>query len=57
MTKKEFIALADAVRNEGFSDYQLEILCSFMRAQNERFDSDRWLGYVKGKCGPGGGKV
>ena len=57
MTKKHFIALADAVRYEGFSDHELRVLCSFMQRQNRNFDRDRWIGYVKGTCGPNGGKV
>lgn len=61
MTKKHFIALADALRgdyNAGrLSDAVLCSLISFMRDQNTMFKSERWLEYLKGNCGPNGGKI
>ena len=56
MTKKEIIALADAMRDEGLTDRQLKALCTFMLAQNARFDETKWLGYIHGTYGPNGGK-
>ena len=65
MTKKDFVALADAMRRAGLSDLNglisargiVEALCGFMRAQNGQFKEDRWRAYLAGECGPGGGAV
>ena len=59
MTKKDFIALADALResNEYISIGLEFALCRYMREQNPRFDETRWLGYLRGYCGPNGGKI
>lgn len=70
MTKKHFIALADAIRyynttaeNDNkttarpFTEPQLWMLASFCAEQNERFNRSRWLGYVAGTNGKNGGKV
>jgi len=63
MSKKDFVALADAVRPyinspERFVDQEnvQDALVAFCRTQNERFDRDRWLSYLRGECGPSGGK-
>ena len=58
MTKQHFIALADAVRNSPvpFTDEQLEVLIGFCLDQNSRFSRSVWLGYLRGECGPSGGK-
>ena len=62
MTKKHFIALADAVRKHNklyvyeFGEFQLKTLADFCQSQNPRFDRQRWLDYIAGKCGPNGGK-
>jgi len=59
MTKKDFIALADAIKREGklFTGFHLSVLADFCKQQNPQFDRARWLNYIAGKCGPGGGKV
>ena len=66
MSKKHFIALADAIREhnrvrgqygDGFSDEQLDTLARFMASQNANFMRDRWLDYIAGKCGPNGGAI
>lgn len=66
MTKKHFIALADAIRahNRGvpdtaeeFGEAHIEALADFCEAQNPRFQRGLWLAYVAGECGPNGGKV
>ena len=72
MTKKDFIALADAIRAYNqqafkagtntvsplkFTHTQLYVLADFCASQNPRFMRDRWLGYIAGECGPSGGKV
>jgi hypothetical protein len=68
MTKKHFIALADAIRaHQGvhgqtcnctpFTEDQLQTLAAFCREQNSNFNRDRWLGYIRGENGPSGGKV
>ena len=62
MTKKHFIALADAIKeyqNKGrnlFNEDQIEILGRFCKSQNPAFNKERWLDYISGKCGPNGGK-
>ncbi len=63
MTKKDFIALADAIRehNAGpedrgdFDDGHLDTLERFCCNNNPRFNRERWLGYIRGDCGPNGG--
>lgn len=68
MTKKHFIALADAIREHNrtamgplsgpkFSEAQLVALADFCQSQNPRFDCLRWLGYIAGTCGPNGGAI
>jgi hypothetical protein len=69
MSKKHFIALADAIRNHNdiqfagdpdyhwFSTVQLEVLADFCQRSNPHFKRDRWLAYIAGKCGPNGGRV
>ena len=65
MSKKHFIALADAIRehtyndttvSHEFTDGQLEVLGDFCQAQNPNFNRDRWLGYIAGTNGKNGGK-
>ena len=55
MTKKHFIALADALRGAELNQDVLDRLCSFMAQQNAGFMRSRWLAYFKGQCGPNGG--
>lgn len=71
MTKKHFIALADAIKEHNgrvaestengyeiaFSFDQIQSLANFCKWQNERFDRSRWLGYIAGKNGKNGGVV
>lgn len=63
MSKKDFVALADALRpvmeHLGPDDYEMvtDALCAFMRGQNPNFMESRWRSYLKGECGPNGGKV
>jgi hypothetical protein len=71
MSKKHFIALADAIRNYNehafdapniasprkFEHTQLYALADFCRTQNPNFNRERWLDYIAGKCGPNGGAV
>lgn len=58
MTKQHFIALADKIRAnpEAFSKEAIEKLADFCKAQNPRFNRNRWLGYLHGTNGPNGGK-
>jgi len=61
MSKKHFIALADAIRefNRTFEDQfthgQITALADFCPNQNGDFKRERWMQYVYGKCGPNGG--
>ena len=32
-------------------------LARFCKSQNGRFDTARFIGYVRGECGPSGGRV
>ena len=69
MTKKHFIALADAIRayqdlpNQGlplmnvFTDNQIRMLANFCQSTNPNFNRTRWLAYIAGACGPNGGQV
>lgn len=69
MTKKDFIALANAIRDHDsiaaicpsrkqiFTFDQLDTLAALCASQNPRFDRARWLGYIRGVCGPNGGTV
>lgn len=61
MTKKHFIALADALRqyrkNGTLPDVIVNVLGSFCQEVNPRFKMERWIEYLDGKCGPNGGKI
>jgi hypothetical protein len=65
MSKKDFIELADLIRfynknntpEEQFTSRQIEELVGFCKSQNYRFKHELWIAYLKGECGPGGGKV
>jgi len=59
MSKKDFIALADYIKNRKsrFSDEVITELACFCILQNHRFLAQRWVGYINGECGPNGGKV
>ena len=60
MTKKDFIALADMIKTNNlspFDAYQILALADFCKAQNPNFNKERWICYIKGECGLGGGKV
>ena len=72
MTKKDFIALADAIKDYNnnsfphgtntvsplqFTHTQILRLADFCQSQNPQFMRDRWLGYIAGTNGKNGGKV
>jgi hypothetical protein len=70
MTKKHFIAMADAIRfhnrrseqsggmyGEPFTVSQIASLAQFCKSGNPHFNSAHWLDYIAGKCGPSGGKI
>ncbi len=68
MTKKHFIALADAIREHNeywrvfdtmqmLSIHNLNMLADFCKAQNSNFNRELWLDYIAGRCGPRGGKL
>ena len=72
MSKKDFIALADALRplfkalpsvscgeDAGKLDAEdvRRALCAFMRGQNAQFKGGRWRAYLAGECGPSGGDL
>ena len=68
MTKKHFIALADAIREHNriarnighyaeFKPDQIETLADLCGQQNDRFDRERWLGYIAGTNGKNGGAI
>jgi hypothetical protein len=67
MTKKQFVALADSIREHNrlakfngesaFTDDQLAALARFCASENRRFKWERWLDYIAGRCGPNGGAI
>ena len=58
MTKKHFIALADVIKYSPvpFLEVHINRLADWCADQNPRFNRNRWLDYIAGKCGPNGGK-
>lgn len=65
MTKKHYIALADALRRTRPSNMRhigqwradCIAVADTCAAHNPNFNRERWFGYLDGKCGPGGGPV
>lgn len=70
MSKKDFIALADAIKEhnrvqpmyahrgiEKFNSEHINTLATFCAHSNGNFMRDRWLGYIAGTCGQNGGKL
>ena len=62
MSKKHFIALAEYLKDtapycEAFTAAQIKHLANFCHSQNYRFKHKRWIAYIKGECGPNGGKI
>jgi hypothetical protein len=67
MTRKQFVALADSIREHNrlarfkgenaFTDDQLAALARFCASVNPRFKRERWLDYIAGRYGPNGGTV
>lgn len=66
MTKLHFIALADTLkelcpeRGTGASaqwERTVDKLADFCKAQNSRFDRERWIDYINGDNGPNGGRI
>ena len=68
MTKQQFIALADAIREHNdtvgsdvnifrFDDYHISTLAAFCQSQNPLFKRQLWIDYIAGKAGPNGGRV
>lgn len=63
MTKQDFIAMADAIREhnhetpEGgrFTYGQLHTIADVFEKRNPRFMRQRWFGYISGQNGPNGG--
>lgn len=64
MTKQDFIALADTIRDHNtrkpglrFKHYHINAIADFCRSRNPRFNRERWLGYIAGTNGPNGGSL
>lgn len=68
MTKQDFIALADTLRAERPNmnwnknkHVQWSLDCHAVarvcQQQSGRFNKERWWGYLRGECGPNGGKI
>lgn len=58
MTKKDFISLADRIREDQPFGPDVEVwLADWLAEQNPRFKRDLWLSYIRGECGPNGGKL
>lgn len=65
MSKKDFIALADAIRatrddsDPAYLDQwnnDVKALANFCQSRNPNFKRQRWLDYIAGQCGKNGGK-
>jgi hypothetical protein len=67
MSKKHFIALADAIRwannratlldiSKPYGTDAIEDLADFCQAQNSNFNRERWLGYIADTNDKNGGK-
>jgi hypothetical protein len=68
MSKQDFIALADTIREANQQDERanvsvtfkartIEKLADFCQLQNPRFMRSRWLGYIRGENGKNGGAI
>ncbi|MDO8547836.1 MAG: hypothetical protein Q7R68_10820 [Nitrospirales bacterium] len=68
MTRKHFIALADKVRVYQLTKYRngelenkppflIDVLADFCQEQSEAFNREAFIGYIRGDCGPSGGKI
>jgi hypothetical protein len=67
MTKKHFIALADALRATQPPIHPSKVWMQWAKDRNAiadvcqkfngNFKSERWFDYIDGECGPNGGKL
>lgn len=57
MSKKDYIAIADAFRSIRVPGAVIDALIRVFKADNPAFNENRWLNYLSGKCGPSGGKI
>ena len=57
MTKKDFIGIADAIRDCETKAETIDALALYFGRVNPRFIRHRWLSYLAGECGPNGGAV
>jgi hypothetical protein len=62
MTKKHFIELADLIKERRWNERNgaglfVHDLADFCESMNPRFNRQRWLDYLAGRCGPNGGRV
>lgn len=62
MTKKYLIQFADHLKREldgerGLRMCQIEYVADFLQRVNPSFNRARWIGYIKGECGPNGGVI
>lgn len=59
MTKKDFISLACLIRENpaDFGPDAIGLMATWFQDSNPRFNRDLWLSYIRGECGPNGGKL
>ena len=62
MSKRDFIALADLIKARQWQDREevggfVHDIADFCQDQNPRFNRERWMDYLAGRCGPNGGPV
>lgn len=65
MSLQNFVSLADTIRRSNqaaaddpkvfsgkpvFDEYAIAVLATFCQEQNFRFNRERWISYVNGKC-------
>jgi hypothetical protein len=58
MTKKDFIELADFIKDysASFTEEAIEKLAQHLSEQCPNFKETLWIAYIRGECGPSGGK-
>lgn len=64
MNKKNLILLAEMIKDHNkpslrdpFTQDHLNMLAAFCAKTNPNFNRERWMDFIKGRCGPNGGEI